>query len=259
MGQSGEDSIAMFNKINDFFDDYVHRGLQDLRVFSEELLKELDMGSKILLTVKGYASPLANSDYNVNLTLRRINSLQNYLRDYAGNSFLPYLNETAENGGALRIKKIPFGEFKSDTLVSDDYFNTNMSVYSKEASLERRVEIINLTLLDEDSLRPTILLIDLDSSKTFFNLGVLDTSVFNWTFQLQNTTDQLIEIVEIDAGCHCLSPKANKIDISANNSNILEVQVDLSKYTGKLGRKIELILEDGTKKSIILLMELPEK
>ena len=142
-GKSGEDSIAAFDKINDFFDEYVNRGFQDLRVFSKELLKELEMGSKILLTVKGYASPLANSNYNVNLTLRRINSLQNYLRDYAANSFVPYLDGTAENGGVLRIKKIPFGEFKSDSSVSDDYFNKKMSVYSKKASLERRVEIIN--------------------------------------------------------------------------------------------------------------------
>ena len=90
MGKSGEDSLAAFNKINDFFDEYVHKGIQDLRGFSEELLKELEMGSKILLTVKGYASPLAKSDYNVNVTLRRINSFVNYLRDYAGNSFVPY-------------------------------------------------------------------------------------------------------------------------------------------------------------------------
>ncbi|MAW65803.1 MAG: hypothetical protein CMD18_06380 [Flavobacteriales bacterium] len=258
-GKSGKDSITMFNKINDFFEEYVHKGLQDLKFFSKELLKELEMGSKILLTVKGYASPLAKSGYNVNLTLRRINSLQNYLRDYADNSFVPYLDGTAENGGLLKIKKIPFGEFKSDTLVSDDYFNTKMSVYSKEASLERRVEIINLTLLDEDSLRPAVLLIDLDSSQTLFNLGILDTSVFIWRFELKNPTDQLIKIVEIDAGCHCLSPKADKMNISAKNSNMLEVQVDLSKYIGKLGRKIELILEDGTRKSIILLMELPKK
>lgn len=259
MGKSGEDSLAAFNKINDFFDEYVHKGIQDLRDFSEELLKELEMGSKILLTVKGYASPLAKSDYNVNLTLRRINSFVNYLRDYAGNSFVPYLDGTSENGGLLRIEKIPFGEFKSDTLVSDDYFNTKMSVYSKEASLERRVEIINLTLLDEDSVSQPVLLIDLDSSRTLFNLGVLDTSVFSWIFELKNSTDQLIKIVEIDAGCHCLSPKADKIDISPNNFNTLEVQVDLSKYKGELGRKIEFILEDGTKKSIIILMELPEK
>ena len=114
-------------------------------------------------------------------------------------------------------------------------------------------------MLDEDSLSPPVLLIDLDSSQTLFNLGALDTSVFNWSFVLINKTDQLINIVEIDAGCHCLTPKADKIDIYPNNFNTLEVQVDLSKYTGKLGRKIELILEDGTKKSIILIMELPEK
>ena len=102
-------------------------------------------------------------------------------------------------------------------------------------------------------------IIDLDSSQTFLNLGVLDTSVFSWVFELKNTTNELIKIVDIDAGCNCLSPRVNKINVFPNDYNTLEVQVDLSKYTGKLGRKIEFILEDGSKKSIILIMELPEK
>ncbi len=259
MGKSGEDSISSYIKINDFFDEYVHKGLEDLNIFSRELLKELEMGNKILLTVKGYASPLANSDYNVNLTQRRINSLQNYLINYPDSAFSRYLDETAENGGALRIKKVPFGEFKSDSLVSDNYYNTKKSVYSKEASLERRVEIINLTLLEEDSKTQSSLLVDLDSSTTIFNLGILDTAVFNWNFELENKDDKIIKIIDVDGGCGCLSPQNKVIIVYPKESEILEVQVDLSKYEGKLGRRIELILEDGTKKSIILLMELQKK
>lgn len=259
LGKSGQDSIAAYKKINDFFDEYVHKGLEDLRVFSKELLKELDMGNKILLSVKGYASPLAKSDYNVNLTKRRISSLQNYLRNYPNNAFSKYLDGAAENGGFLRIKKVPFGEFKSDSLVSDNYFDTKKSVYSKEASLERRVEIINLTLLEEDSLSQKSLLIDLDSSTTIFNLGVLDTAVFNWSFQLENKSGKMFKIVDVDGGCGCLRPQSKVVDVSPKQSEILEVQVDLSKYEGKLGRRIELILEDGSKKSIILLMELQKK
>ncbi len=259
MGKSGEDSILIYKKINDFFDEYVHKGVEDLRIFSRELLKELEMGNKILLTVKGYASPLAKSDYNVNLTQRRINSLQNYLINYPDNAFSKYLDETAENGGLLRIKKVPFGEFKSDSLVSDNYYDTKKSVYSKEASMERRVEIINLTLLEEDSIPQSSFLIDLDSSTTVFNLGVLDTAVFNWSFELENKDDKIIRIVDVDGGCGCLSPQNKVLDVSPGESEILEVQVDLSKYEGKLGRRIVLILEDGSKKSIILLMDLKKK
>ena len=169
------------------------------------------------------------------------------------------MDETAENGGVLRIKKVPFGEFKSDSLVSDNYYDTKKSVYSKEASMERRVEIINLTLLEEDSIPQTSLRVDLDSSTTVFNLGVLDTAVFNWSFELENKDDKIIRIVDVDGGCGCLSPQNKVLDVSPGDSEILEVQVDLSKYEGKLGRRIELILEDGSKKSIILLMELKKK
>ena len=254
--KSGQDSIDAFNKINDFFDEYVHEGVRDLRIFSKELLKELEFGSKILLTVKGYASPLAESDYNVNLTQRRISSLENYLRSYPKDAFSKYLDGTSENGGRLFIKKVPFGEFKSDSLVSDNYFDTKKSIYSKEASLERRVEIINLSLFEEDSMQQPNLLIDLDSSSTVFNLGLLDTSVFQWSFQLENKSDKEIRIIDVDAGCNCLQPKSKFVKVLPGESKELEVDFDLSKYKGKLGRKIELTLDDGAKKSIILLMEL---
>ena len=63
---SQEDSIVSYKKINDFFDEYVHKGGEDLKVFSRSYSWNWRWGED-LLTVKGYASPLAKSDYNVNL------------------------------------------------------------------------------------------------------------------------------------------------------------------------------------------------
>ena len=49
------------------------------------------------------------------------------------------------------------------------------------------------------------------------------------------------------------------MEIPAHESETLKVKVDLSKYSGRLGRKIDLTLEDDSKKHIIMLMELPKK
>ena len=255
LGLHGEDSVKGYNHIQDFFDDYVHKGVEDLRVFLDELIKELDSGSKIQLSVKGYASPLAKSNYNVNLTLRRINSLENYLERHPSGRFNNYLNGTAKNGGVLKIIKIPFGENRSDTVVSDDYYNTRHSVYSKGASLERKIEIINLTLI-EDSVPKMKFEISLDSAITTYDLGVLDTNEFSWRFDLVNSSDSLIKIVGIDPGCHCLKPKRKTLEIETKEIEPLDIDFDLKGYSGKLGRKIELTLADGRKRILILYMEL---
>lgn len=257
LNKHGEDSIAALNKINGFFDNYVHKGVEDLRVFCAELLKELEEGRKILLTVKGYASPLAKSNYNVNLTLRRINSLQNYLRSYPGGRFDEYLDENSKSGGLLRIKKIPFGEFRSDTLVSDNYYNTKQSVYSKEASLERKIEIINLTLID-DSITESDFPMNLDSSRVTYNLGLLDTTVFDWRFELQNKTDKVMKITNLDPGCHCMNPNRTEFELEPGETEPLDLKFDLSEYSGKVGRRVVLTMEDGTEKELILLMEIPK-
>lgn len=258
LGKSGEDSVKAVQKIQDFFDEYVHKGVDDLKMFTKELLKELESGQKIQLTVKGYASPLAKSDYNVNLTLRRINSLENYLAEYENGVFLPYLKDSAENGGLLRIAKVPFGEYRSDSTVSDNYYNTKFSVYSKEASLERKIEVINLTLI-EDSVAESKYPVNLDSAQTIINLGVLDTSKFTWRFDLQNLSLDTMKIKNAELSCHCLSANRNQWTLLPGETEPLDLTFDLTGYSGKLGRKVTLNMIDGSKRELIILMELPNE
>ena len=253
---NGEDSLEAVDEIQEFFDDYVHRGVSDLKVFTAELIKELNYGNKIELFVKGYASPLAKSDYNVNLTLRRINSLQNYLRRYPGNLFSKYLDNKAANGGFLKIVKVPFGEYRSDTTVSDDFYDTRNSVYSKGAALERKIEIINLRLIN-DSIRKEIpFKLNLDSNKTTYNLGKIDTLNFSWRFYLENKTDSIIEIDSINTSCHCVAPKREKWKINPGEVEPLDLEFDMKGYSGLIGRKIEVFMKSGEKRELILLFEI---
>lgn len=145
-GLSKEEEEIAHQDMEDFFNLQVDQGVRDLQVFCEHLQKELQRGEKILITIKGYASPLAKTDYNVNLTLRRISSLVNYLRLYRNGELIPYLEKTATNGGSIDFEKIPFGEYKSDSTVSDNLNDTRNSVYSKKAALERKIEVLSVKI-----------------------------------------------------------------------------------------------------------------
>jgi hypothetical protein len=256
---NGEDSLEAVDEIQDFFDDYVHRGVSDLRIFTAELIKELNNGNKIELSVKGYASPLAKSDYNVNLTLRRINSLQNYLRRYPGNLFSKYLDNKAANGGLLKIIKVPFGEHRSDTTISDDFYDTRNSVYSKGAALERKIEIINLKLINDSVRKDIPFKFSLDSNKTTYNLGEIDTLNFSWRFYIENSTDSIIEIDSVNTGCHCMAPKREAWKINQGEVEPLDLDFDMKGYSGPIGRKVQIYLKSGEIRELFLLFEISKK
>jgi hypothetical protein len=84
---------------------------------------------------------LAKSDYNVHLTSRRISSIINYFEEVDGGKFAPYMQTTPVR---LKFVEVPMGEFQAKKDVSDNYYDQRNSVYSKDASLERRIEIIEL-------------------------------------------------------------------------------------------------------------------
>jgi hypothetical protein len=127
--------------IDGFFTHQVDQGYAQLNDFIALLKQALDEGQKITLQVRGYASPLAKSDYNKNLSLRRIGTLVHYFERTESGALLPYLKGTAVNGGRLTIVQSPFGNSTADASVSDRLDDLRNSVYSVGAAKERRIEI----------------------------------------------------------------------------------------------------------------------
>src|SRR5690606_23310477 len=119
-GLSGDRAEDAVEDINDFFLEYVEQGVKDLEEFLRLLVIELDKGYEIEVTVKGFASPLAKTEYNVHLTKRRINRLIQYLEMYNGGVLMPYMQGNAKNGGRLTFVGNPFGEYTADQLISDN-------------------------------------------------------------------------------------------------------------------------------------------
>lgn len=127
------------NKVSNFFEDSVQAGLNDLEKFAALMEDVLARGETIKITMKGFCSPLASTDYNVNLAKRRISSLENYFRQYKGGMFLPY-----EQKGKLIYYEEEVGEL-SASKVSDDYYDTRNSIYNPYAAAERKIQIIAIS------------------------------------------------------------------------------------------------------------------
>ncbi|HWY37034.1 MAG TPA: hypothetical protein VNY73_00650, partial [Bacteroidia bacterium] len=135
-GLSGDTFNIASNKVENFFEDSVQAGLNDLEKFALLLEDVLKRGETVKITMKGFCSPLASTEYNVNLAKRRISSLQNYFREYKNNMFVPYI----QNGKVIFFEE-NIGELPKST-VSDDYYDTRNSIYNPRAASERKIQII---------------------------------------------------------------------------------------------------------------------
>ena len=136
------DSPEAKTAIAGFFDNDVKKGATDLNNLAAMIVKNLDAGEKVNITVKGFASPLAKNDYNVNLTKRRISSIQNFLSKYEGGKLAKMMDK-------ISITEQANGEDSSASGLSDDEKNTKLSVYDLAPSKERRVEIMDVRFVKE--------------------------------------------------------------------------------------------------------------
>ena len=132
-----------------FFDE-VEANHAKLLEFSGLLVKYLREGNEIDIIIEGYASPLAQSDYNEALTSRRTRSIINHFIGWESGALLPYLQT-----GQLRIKQEPLGEKAAPKDISDSPRNRRLSEYGIKASRERRVRLIDIQRREGEPLSGT--------------------------------------------------------------------------------------------------------
>ena len=145
-GLEGDAKNLAQNRVENFFEDSVDAGMQDLEKFAQLLEQVLARGEKVKITMKGYCSPLASTDYNVNLAKRRISSLQNYFLEYNNGEFVKYVNNTNPTEGSIEFTNEDIGELPISK-VSDDVKDVRNSVYSPYAAMERKIQIIAVSYL----------------------------------------------------------------------------------------------------------------
>lgn len=128
---SEAEATELFSKVSDSY--------EQLEKVFDMLEGYLKQGKKITLNLKGYSSPLAQDQYNFQLSKRRIESVKNYLITRNNGALQQYINS-----GQLSFELLPFGKNAAPTGISDKLSDSKNSIYGKAASLERRVEIINV-------------------------------------------------------------------------------------------------------------------
>lgn len=218
--------------MNGFYTSKVDYGLEVLEAFAQRLLQQLDSGQHIELTVKGYASPLAKSNYNVNLTMRRIASFTNYLRTYNEGVYVPYLENRAANGGALSIIKIPYGEYLASDDVNANVNDQRNSVYSVKAGLERRIEVLSATKPNPNAVYPAITFLE-----EIHNFGkVLPGQKLKHKFLLMNTGNEPLELKAVKPSCGCTVANYTQEAIAPGKTGFIELTFDT---TDKLGNQIK--------------------
>ena len=185
-GISMEQAEHDLNALSGFFENNVDFGAVMLDSLKSILLKELSEGSKIELSIKGYASPIANTAYNVNLTKRRISSLINYFKTVDDGVFKPYLSK---NNVSLSFVYFPFGEYAADQTISDNTAVQNESVFSKAAGMERRIQIKHISIDRDKSIMP------LKSEEMVKNLGSKKSGVIlTSSFLVTNSSSEKVAI-----------------------------------------------------------------
>ncbi|MEX1191496.1 MAG: DUF1573 domain-containing protein [Brumimicrobium sp.] len=228
-GLKGEKAEDAQDDIEDFFYEYVKQGVADLELFRDLLLKELERGRKIQITVKGFASPLAKTDYNVNLTKRRIASLVNYLEEYENGIFKPFINNTAESGGRVTFAQVPFGEYEANQITSDNPNDVKNSVFSRAAAIERKIEIQSVDVIREEDSLTTVLTAD----KQVIDLGnAKEGDVLSAEFTIRNTGERPLSIKNLRFSCDCVEATTETKTLAPGEKGIVEMKFNTTGYKG---------------------------
>lgn len=138
-GLRGEKADEAEGLVDDFFENEVRRGYDRLGQLCDLLLGHLQNGESLEVIIKGFTSPRAQSDYNLNLGRRRISSVRNQFEAYADGALQTYLRS-----GQLQITEASFGETTARAGISDNLSDERNSVYHPEAARERRVEVVEI-------------------------------------------------------------------------------------------------------------------
>ena len=115
-----------------FFDTCVVGNYNRVEALFDYVEALLDEGSSVTITIAGYASPVYKTDYNLNLSHRRIASFINMIRTWRGGVF-----EEALDNNRLTIEQKPHGAVAPST-----NSQSKDPVYGLPAAMARRIEIL---------------------------------------------------------------------------------------------------------------------
>ncbi len=138
-GLQGVQADEAESMVDAFFENEVRRGYDRLGMLCDILQSRLQNGETIEVVIKGFTSPRAQSEYNLNLGKRRISSVRNQFERFNEGALQNFLRS-----GQLRVVEASFGETTARLGISDNLKDERNSIYHPEAARERRVEIVEI-------------------------------------------------------------------------------------------------------------------
>lgn len=241
-GLEGEKKEEAAQRVDDFFDQQVKQGVIELDALMDLMLEELQKGNSLQLNVRGFASPRAESDYNLNLTKRRTSSLVNYLKVARDGAFAKYIDSTSTNGAKLLFQLLPFGEYKAAQGVSDDLKDVKQSIYNRKACLERKIEIESVVRLDKKEGAENIL----QRGDTIdFGQKHFTDEPMRYTYVIENTGNHLLAIDSVVAECGCTQAELSNYYIAPGEKAALKLSFAPFAPKGKPLEKQVLLYSKG--------------
>jgi hypothetical protein len=134
--KDAEKRISAADRIRGFFDNTVSLEYKRLNDFLAQLQIQMEKGESIELSVRGFCSSRSTSNYNLNLARRRISCLKNQINTYKNGLLSKYITSYK-----IKFVDLPIGETEIPSGVSDDLNDPRNSIYSPEATAQRKVHI----------------------------------------------------------------------------------------------------------------------
>ena len=143
---------SLLAEVDYFFDNEVHANCVKFEEFINLLIDDLSEGRRVSMTVEGYASPVHSNQYNAKISSRRVGTIVNQLMEYDHGRLRRFLSNSGNDTvGSLVIRERAYGSSRAAQGVSDNRNDASRSVYSVDASRERRIEIQDYQYLEDDS------------------------------------------------------------------------------------------------------------
>ncbi len=186
-------------------------------------MRDLQKGNEIRITVKGYASPLNSDEYNINLTKRRISSLLNYLKEYNGGIFEPYITDSNNNNAKLIVYEEPLGKSMASKTVSDNPNDLRNSVYSKAAAMERKIQILYYDYALAKAIDSTPVLKFISDSINYGKLSKESDNAFSIRFK--NEGKYPFTINNISADCSCVKFYYEETPVAPGKEGVFRILI----------------------------------
>jgi hypothetical protein len=121
---------------------------------------------------------------------------------------------------------IPFGEYTANQTTSDDVKNQSSSVYSKQAGIERKIQIENVSFDKGEVPFP------IESLNPIFTAGeVKKGDKITGSFKINNISSESIEL-ELDKQDPTIQVSFNSIKVAPKSSAIVTFVVDTQTMSG---------------------------